>query len=176
MVKSKIERKKKILDERKKTEENLMKKRKRIADSGDTDDIKEVKINRPDELIGLIIFILIPNIFIPFISFVYSLITLIFLLLANDPLFFWYLYSIIMYLSISAITGLTSYWLYQLKKFSYFLALGICLFNLTINISLLFSLNILIIIIALIILILNGIDVYFLLAYKEIRDALNIPS
>ena len=178
MVKSKIERKRKILEERKKSEEELTSKRKRIMGEEELkknlDNKKEV--NRPDEIIGLIIFLIIPNIIIPFVSFLYSVITLIILLINNDLLVFWYLYAVLMYLIIAILTGLTSYWLYKLYKPSYYLALGISLFNLAINISLFFTLNAFIIIIAVIILILNGIDIYFLLAYKEIREALGIPA
>ena len=178
MGKSKIERKKKILEKRKKSEDELISKRKRIKGEEDSKLVSggKKRLDIPDEIIGLIVFLLLPNVIIPFVSFVYSIIIFIILFTSNDILLFWYLYAILMYLIIATLTGLTCYGLYKLNKVSYYISLGLCFFNLAINTSLFFTLNLFIIIIALIIVGLNCIDLYFLLAYKEIRDALNIPT
>ena len=176
MVRSKIDRKKKIIEDRKKAEKDLISKRRKIEkDLGEEIEIEDKnKIDRPDEIIGLIIFLVIPNILLPLVSFIFTLILLFYLLFINNALFWWFLASALVYIGTATLTGLTCYWLYHLKKFSYYIAVGIAVIGVIININMLFVLNPAVIIISIISVVLNGICIYFLLFYQEIRGSLQI--
>ena len=176
MVRSKIDRKRKIIEDRKRSEKDLLSKRRKIEkDTGETEENeKENEIKRPDEIIGLIIFLVIPNILLPLVSFIFTLILLFWLLFNNDMLFYWFLASALLYIGTVTLTGLTSYWLYRLRKFSYYIAIGIAFLGLIINVNMLFVLNPMVIIVSIISIILNGLCIYFLLFYQEIRAALQV--
>jgi len=179
MGRSKIDKKRKIMEDKKKAEKELLSKRRKIDKITidiEEEEKKENEIERPDEIIGLIFFLIIPNILLPLASFIFTLILLFYLLVINNVLFFWYLISALFYIGTATLTGLTSYWLYRLQKFSYYIAIGLSVLGLIININMLFVLNPMVIIISIISIILNGICIYFLLFYQEIRGALQIKD
>ncbi len=179
MVRSKIDKKRKIIEDKKRAEKELLRKRRKIEKNtfeNEKEEKKKDDIERPDEIIGLIIFLIIPNIILPLVSFIFTLIILFWLLLNNDALFLWLLASALLYIGTATLTGLTSYWLYHLKKFSYYLGIGIAVVGFITSLNMLFVLNPAIIIFSIISMLFNGISIYFLLFYQEIRGSLGIKK